>query len=311
VKKHNVKYDLIFGFEVSPITQVLPAVWYGKKTETKCVLYLQDIWPEALMMAGATQSKWVIKTVEKMVKYIYKQDLDILVPSEAYIPWIRRLNQEVLVRYWPQYAEDFYQPQEKAKFDVFKEDKFRIMFTGNIGTSQGLEQLVDLMDAVKDEVSNQALECVLIGNGRAKKALIETIESKGIGPYFAFIDSIPAEEIPRYLAHADLAYLSFKENKLFKAVIPAKLQSYMACGVPVFGLVEGVSADIIKSADGGFVISHQAPDKPSQFLNAIRTSKEQLKKMGENNLAYANQHFNKELLMKEFEAMYLSEDRDV
>jgi glycosyltransferase involved in cell wall biosynthesis len=290
---------------------MLPAVWYGNKTETKCVLYLQDIWPEALMMAGATQSKWVIKSVEKMVKYIYKQDPEILVPSEAYIPWIRRLNQEVNIRYLPQYAEDFYQPQEKAKFDVFKEDKFRIMFTGNIGTSQGLEQLVDLINAVKEEVFDQALECVLIGNGRAKKALIETIESKGIGQYFTFIDSIPAEEIPNYLAHADLAYLSFKENELFNAVIPAKLQSYMACGVPVLGLVEGVSANIIKEAEGGFVISHLAPDKSAQFLNAIRTSKERLKKMGENNVRYANQNFNKELLMKEFEAMYLSEDRHV
>ena len=311
VKKHSIKYDLIFGFEVSPITQVLPAIWYAKKTDTKCVLYLQDIWPEALMMSGATRSKWVIKWVEKMVKYIYRHKPSILVPSEAYIPWIKRLDEDVEVSYWPQYAEDFYQPKEKSKFDLFKEAKFRIMFTGNIGTSQGLDQLIDLVDQVKDIVSTDEIECVMIGSGRAKKDLVRLIESKKLDVYFRFIDAVDAKEIPDYLAHADLAYLSFKENELFKAVIPAKLQSYMACGVPVLGLVDGMSATIIKKAQGGLVISHQVNDKVTQFIDVIKTSKEVLNQMGRNNLNYARKYFNKEILMDEFEEKYLSEAKHV
>ena len=305
-KKHSFKYDLIFGFEVSPITQVLPAIWYGNKTDTKCVLYLQDIWPEALMMSGATRSKWVIRWVEKMVKYIYRHKPSILVPSEAYMPWIKRLDEDVEVSYWPQYAEEFYQPKMKSKLDIFKEDKFRIIFTGNIGTSQGLELLIDLVDGTKHEISSSDLECVLIGNGRAKKDLIDLVQSKDLNKYFRFMDAVEAIEIPDYLAHADLAYLSFKDNALFNAVIPAKLQSYMACGVPVLGLVDGVSASIIKEAQGGIVISHQEENKKTRFIEAIQTSKEVLIEMGQNNINYANKHFNKETLMNEFEKRYLS-----
>jgi hypothetical protein len=67
--------------------------------------------------------------------------------------------------------------------------------------------------------------------------------------------------------------LSFKDNELFKAVIPAKLQSYMACGIAVLGLVDGMSGKIIEEAQGGIVISHQEDDKVSKFINAVRTSK--------------------------------------
>ena len=306
VRKHSTKYDLIFGFEVSPITQVLPAIWYGKKTDTQCVLYLQDIWPEALIMSGATKSKWVIRWVEKMVKYIYRHQASILVPSEAYIPWIKRLDESVEVSYWPQYAEAFYQPKTKSTLDIFKEDKFRIMFTGNIGTSQGLELLIELVDGIKHEISSDELECVLIGNGRAKKDLIDLVKSKDLNKYFRFMDAVEAKDIPDHLAHADLAYLSFKDNQLFNAVIPAKLQSYMACGVPVLGLVDGVSASIVKQAQGGIVISHQEENKKIRFIEAIQTSKEDLRDMGQNNINYAKNHFNKETLMNEFEKKYLS-----
>jgi glycosyltransferase involved in cell wall biosynthesis len=311
VKKHSIKYDLVFGFEVSPITSVLPAVRYAKKTSSKCVLYLQDIWPEALMMVGAVRSKRVIKWTEKMVKYIYRYQPDILVPSEAYIPWIERLNKELNITYWPQFYEEFYQPQKKSKSESFKADKFRIMFTGNIGTSQGLEQLVDLVAEIRNEISEDNLECVIIGDGRAKKELIQKTDSLNLNTYFRFLGAVAPEEVPLYLAHADLAYLSFKDNDLFRAVIPAKLQSYMACGVPILGLVDGVSADVINEAQGGMVISHKDTNKTEKIMAAIRTNSEDLKIMGQNNLNYAKKHFHKDILIKQFEDMYLNEEDNV
>jgi glycosyltransferase involved in cell wall biosynthesis len=233
------------------------------------------------------------------------------VPSEAYIPWIERLHKELHITYWPQYYEEFYQPQEKSKFELFKADKFRIMFTGNIGNSQGLEQLVDLVSEIRNRISDDKLECVIIGNGRAKIDLIQKTESLNLDTYFRFLDAVAPEEVSFYLAHANLAYLSFKDNDLFKAVIPAKLQSYMASGVPVLGLVDGVSADVINEAQGGMVISHKDFNKTEKLIATIRTNSEDLKIMGQNNLNYVKKHFHKDILMQQFEDMYLSEENNV
>jgi glycosyltransferase involved in cell wall biosynthesis len=122
---------------------------------------------------------------------------------------------------------------------------------------------------------------------------------------------VAPQEVPLYLAHADLAYLSFKDNDLFRAVIPAKLQSYMACGVPVLGLVDGVSAHIINDAQGGMVISHKDISKTEKLIAAIRTNSEDLKTMGQNNIKYAKKHFHKDILIKQFEDMHLREENNV
>jgi glycosyltransferase involved in cell wall biosynthesis len=310
VKRHKRKYDLIFGFEVSPITSILPAVWLAKKQNTKCILYLQDIWPEALMMGGIKETSWVLKPILKMVKYIYRQHPTILVPSKAYIPWIKKQNTDVEVIYWPQYPETFYHPVSKDDSILFKEVKFRLMFTGNMGTSQGLEQMLEVIGQLKPKLNENDFEFVLIGEGRAKKDLISQSKSLNIESLVQFMDAVPATEVPRYLAHAKMAYLSFSKNKLFEAVIPAKLQSYMACGIPILGWVDGVSAQIIEEARGGKVVSLNT-NMANTLIELIKTPKNTLIMWGQNNLTYVNQHFNKESLLNTFEKQFLSEATNV
>ena len=42
----KIEADYVFIFEVSPMTQALPGVWYAKKRKIPCYLYVQDLWPE-------------------------------------------------------------------------------------------------------------------------------------------------------------------------------------------------------------------------------------------------------------------------
>ena len=41
----RIKADLVFTFEVSPMTQALVGVWYAKKRKIPHYLYVQDLWP--------------------------------------------------------------------------------------------------------------------------------------------------------------------------------------------------------------------------------------------------------------------------
>ncbi|MGI6227805.1 MAG: hypothetical protein ACOYJ1_16315 [Peptococcales bacterium] len=42
----RIKADYVFIFEVSSMTQALPGIWYAKKMQIPCYLYVQDLWPE-------------------------------------------------------------------------------------------------------------------------------------------------------------------------------------------------------------------------------------------------------------------------
>jgi glycosyltransferase involved in cell wall biosynthesis len=85
----------------------------------------------------------------------------------------------------------------------------------------------------------------------------------------------------------------------------------MACGVPVLGFVDGVSADIINGAHGGMVISHKNMNKKEKLIAVIKSKSEDLKIMGQNNIKYAKKHFHKDILIKKFEDTYLSEENNV
>ena len=44
--KTKLKADLVFIYEVSPMTQALPGIWYGKKHNVPVFLFVTDLWPE-------------------------------------------------------------------------------------------------------------------------------------------------------------------------------------------------------------------------------------------------------------------------
>ena len=49
----KLKADVVFTFEVSPMTQALIGVWYSKKHKIPNYLYVQDLWPENVLTRKA------------------------------------------------------------------------------------------------------------------------------------------------------------------------------------------------------------------------------------------------------------------
>src|SRR5690554_1523425 len=140
----RIKADIVFNFEVSPMTQALPAVWYSKRRKIPLYIYVQDLWPENVQIVGGVKNKFILKRITKMVDYIYKHSNKILVTSNSFKTSI--LNRGVddkKVIFWPQYAEDFYKPTKTDRMRNLN-NKLKVIFTGNIGKSQGLEILPSL-----------------------------------------------------------------------------------------------------------------------------------------------------------------------
>ena len=100
-----------------------------------------------------------------------------------------------------------------------------------------------------------------------------------------------------YIHFASCAYLSFKNNKLFDLTIPAKLQSYLACGTPILAAAGGESAKIVKENSCGFV-SVQTVDELQEVLSYI-LSLENLEEYKKNALRTYDRFFDKDTLVSE------------
>lgn len=290
----RIKPDLVFTFEVSPMTQALIGKWFSARRKIPSYLYVQDLWPENLEVVGGIHNKHVLAHYQKMSDKIYNSSTKIFATSPSFVKAIQdRIEDKNKVIYWPQYAENFYKPIEKKLFSEIPNDgRFKVVFTGNIGNAQGLDILPKASRLVGDDVC-----FVIVGNGRYKEQLIRDIGNEK--NKFILIDRQPAEKIPEILASCDVAFLSFMDNPLFMCTIPAKLQSYMACGMPVLASATGETKRIIEEADCG--ICTFIGDEVA-LANAIKRLKvSNLEMMRENSQKYCKQNFNRKVIMDQME----------
>ncbi len=302
----RTRSDFVFTFEVSPMTQALVGVWFAKKRKIPHYIYVQDLWPENVEIVTGIHSNLVLGPIGKMVNYIYKHSAKIFATSPSFVEEIRKRTpgEEDKVIYWPQYAEDFYQPSEEKSPLIPQDGVLNITFTGNIGSAQGLELLPEAAKILKEK--GKKVRFNIVGDGRSKDALIKAIEEAETEDYFSLIGRLPPEEIPAILAASDLAFLSFAANPLFSRTIPAKLQSYMACGCAILGAVEGESARIIEEAGCGLVSRIGSAEDLAEKILEFEEKKEELKPLYSSAaLAYCQTHFNKNDLLSQFNRDYL------
>jgi len=296
----RLKADNVFIFEVSPMTQALPGVWYAKRREIPCFLYVQDLWPENIEIVTGIRNKHILGSVGKMVDYIYARCSRIFTTSNSFVKAIS--DRGILINkieYWPQYAEDFYMPLEKEPVQEIPEDgAFNMIFAGNIGTAQGLDILPRAAMYLKETTLARQIRFNVVGDGRYKDKLVDLVNSSDTSEIFNFIDRKPASQIPRYMAASDAAYICLTSSPLFSMTIPGKLQSYMACGKPIIASANGETERIVKEADAGMCSPSGDAQKLAELIVAMSCkSQEQLTQFGANARKYSLDNFDKKTLL--------------
>ena len=304
---NKIKADYVFMFETSPMTQCVIGVWYAKKHKVPLYLYAQDLWPENVEVVTGITNPVVIEPIQWMVDYIYKNCNEIFVTSPSFVNAVcdrkKKVPQEK-VHYWPQYAEEFYLPLErKCVPEIPENNEFKVMFTGNVGYAQGLEILPKTALLLKEK-GEKILFCI-VGEGRYLPQFKEEIKKFQVEDYFCLISRQPATRIPELLADADAAFLSFMETKLFEMTIPAKLQSYMACGMPVLAAAGGESKRVIEEAACGLCTpSGDANALAESIIRMMQLSENKLQEMKSNSRNYFEKNFEKQKLMDQMDQYF-------
>ncbi len=304
----TVKADNVFIYEVSPMTQALPGIWYAKRKKIPCYLYVTDLWPENVEIVTGIHNPFILKLLQAMVDYIYRHCTDIFTSSKSFIDHIsKRGVSESKLHFWPQYAEDFYQPDVSAAVPEIPQDSiFNITFAGNIGYAQGLEILPEAARILKGK--NLKVRFNIIGDGRYRKDLILLTENKQVFEYFNFIEKKSAVEIPRYLKSSDAAFICLSKSPVFAMTIPAKTQSCMACGIPILLSADGEVQNIIQKAQCGYVSdSKDVKGLVQNIEKIICLPRVELDQMASNALNYYNRKYNKNMLLDEMDLYFKGE----
>lgn len=298
------EYDIVFTYEVSPITQALPGIWYAKRKKIESVLYVMDLWPESIELATGKKNNGIFKILDKLVNYIYNNTDKILTSSESFRDDIIKKGQQMKkVEFWPQYAEEFYYNNNSVIEEIEKEKAFKIVFTGNIGQAQGLDILIGTAKILKEKKEN--IVFYLIGNGRAKENLKIKIQENNIEEVIKLINQKPAKEIPSYINACDATFISLKSNEISEKILPAKLQTYLAAGKPIIGCAKGEIEKIIDKSKSGICCNEENEQKLADIIIMMKQkTREELMQYGDNAKQYYKKNYEKQYLLNKIDEIF-------
>ena len=174
---------------------------------------------------------------------------------------------------------------------------FVVMYAGNLGSTQGLEHVVETARLLADEPS---IRFVFVGDGTAKHSLQESVRRAGISNV-QFIPFQPRESLSLVLASADVLLNTVKKG-FGTDTVPSKLYSIMASARPVIATIDSGTDtwELIHRAQCGVSVE---PDNPRALVKAILELYRDDKyrgRLGANGRAYATRHHSKESACREF-----------
>lgn len=300
--------DIVFIYQLSPMTQALLGVWYANLREVPCYLYVMDLWPESVDTAAGITNKKIINTIGAMVDYIYKRCNVIFTSSESFIEAIAsRGIDEQKIKFWPQYAEDFYMPlynNPNTVPQIPNDDRLNLIFAGNIGYAQGLEILPKTALILKSR--DKKVRFNIVGDGRFKENFIKMTIIKGVEEMFNFIDLQPAYKISEYMAACDVALIILSDSKASEVTLPAKLQSCLACGIPIIVSANGEVQNVIKESQAGLFCNASDPDSLAQIIiEMISKTKEEMALLSTNARKYYEENYDKTMLLNKMDDFFL------
>jgi glycosyltransferase involved in cell wall biosynthesis len=233
-----------------------------------------------------------------MTKLIYSLNDIILVQSPYFEKYLIKqgVNKEKII-YYPYYAEDFYKPVKK-KLKILKKfpKGFNILFAGNLGVAQSLKTLVSAIGIIRERNIN----IIFLGDGRYKSILKKYISELKLEEKFYFLGSYPPEIMPEFFSCADALYISLKKANIFSYTIPGKLQSYLACGKPILGSLDGIGKKIIIDSNSGLCSNAEDHIKLSKnIIELSEMSEAKRNLLSKNAIKYFRANFEKEMLMKQ------------
>ena len=293
--KIGKKYDYIFGFQVGPLTAMVPAIilkQFYKKTVT---LWIQDIWPDSVYAYGFKKTKILEFFLNRLVKYVYKYTSNFAISAKGFekkiIPFLTE-NKEIF--YAPNWAD--YLDKDLEKIRLSNDHKIHFTFAGNIGSVQNLENIIESFGKIDDKYLDRA-QLNIIGDGSHLEKLQNIVKENSF-KNIIFWGRKPREEIYKYLSASDFLIVSLIDKEIFSLTVPAKTQTYIATGKPIIAILRGESADIVEENNLGLVVS---PSDISQirtvFELAICKDEEERKIYIKNSELLTNTVFNKEVVV--------------
>jgi colanic acid biosynthesis glycosyl transferase WcaI len=280
------KQDLVIVVTTPPSLPFVIAV-ACKLVQAKCILRIEDIYPETLIATGITESKSILaRLMSSLNCWLYRgvdhitvlgRDMKQLV--ERKLDHNLKVDQITIVPNWTDL--DLVAPMHKINNSLINElgliNKFVVQCAGNMGHAQGIENMFVAAEMLQTQPD---IHFLFIGAGVKKEWMEKTVQDKHL-KNITILGQRPRADQQNFLNACDIAIVSLISG-MKGAAVPSRLYNIMAAGKPIIAIAEHDSevSFVIKEEEIGWVTPPGEPNKLAEAILDAYSNSIKLEQMG-------------------------------
>ncbi|NES04944.1 MAG: glycosyltransferase family 4 protein [Okeania sp. SIO2F4] len=300
------KPDIIFA-TTPPILISLPVSFYGLFSNSYVVLNIQDIVSEAAVRVGLVKKdSWIVGLAETIENLAYRKAAKISVIAEDFATKLieQGIDKKRIVCI-PNWVDlNFIRPLDKN--NPFREehnlqDKFVVVYSGNIALTQGLETVIKAAASLKEK---SEISFVILGEEKARQQLQECCDNYQ-ADNVTLLPLVPREKLPEMLSSADVG-LVIQKKTVTAFNLPSKIPVILASGRPIIASVPdtGTAMRVVKESGGGIVVTPEDSQALAQAIVELYENPEKLEQLGQQGRKYAEENFGSKNALNSYEALF-------
>jgi glycosyltransferase involved in cell wall biosynthesis len=307
LREKNV--DLIYTISQPPVLGGLIGSIGKLIKRTKHIYNIQDFNPEQAEAVGFTSRKILFKIARAIDKFNCSIADHIVLVGHDMAETLqkryadRKKPNHTVINNWTNEEEivplDKHHPKVNAFIRKEKlEDKFIVMYSGNLGLYYDLENIIKL---AKEFQHYSDLVFLFIGEGAKKKEMEDYVKKEKLSNV-RFLPYQPLELIKYSLNVADI-HLVVNQKGIKGVSVPSKIYGVLAAGKPILGVLEeGSEAQIlIEKSKAGIVVEPLNYQGISEAIKTFYYLDENKKKlMGLNGRSYLDSNLKKSISINKY-----------
>ncbi len=299
--------DVIFA-TLPPLLVALPVALYASICRCPVVLNIQDIVSEAAVRVQlVNKGSLLMSLAQRLEQFAYWHSDKISVIATGFTE--KLLQQGVpheKISYIPNWVDtNFIRPLPKHK-NSFRaahnlQDKFVVLYSGNIALTQGLETVIQAAARLK-HIPDIAF--VIVGESSALGQLQEYCHAYHarnvlLKPFE------PREKLPDLLSAADVG-LVVQKRQVTAFNLPSKIPVLLASGCAIVASVPstGTAKEAVERSGGGLVVPPENPEALAQAILRLYQNPNQVKDLSQKGRQYAEDFFSAEQAIQQYESLF-------
>ena len=280
---------------------VLIGKFLAKLKGAKLWVHIQDFEFDAVRDSNLVDKKTDKNIIFRMLFYVESKLLnsaDLL--STISFSMLKKLKGKTKIKIekklLPNWVDqNFIVPEGHKKHLYLKSDKFKILYSGNIGEKQDWDFFIKFAKELDKE---KDIQIIVVGNGSKRYWLEEKLlDLENIW----FYNPVAYSELSDLLCSADL-HILFQKVNLIDTVMPSKILAMMASKRPslITGSLKSEVAKVIIESKGGKFFETSTTKDVLKYVYELKSNKKSINNYGENSRKYIVEKFSKNQILNQF-----------